>query len=168
LQEWDEQISASNTKLEEALSILGNDSLRGHLRCAAWNAEQLDGKQESEFDNLLAELRTAAMVLAPPNLVIAANQAATAIFNVKPQQQLGNWSGDDDAHISLLDAVSAMVREAKPKDHIIQFRPSGSERLIMMHLRSIQSLDRRHYVLAVTSEYIWPEGIAENVWSDLG
>jgi pimeloyl-ACP methyl ester carboxylesterase/DNA-binding CsgD family transcriptional regulator len=122
--------------------------------------EQLHAAELQRVNDLLSEIRTAAMVLTDDGQVVATNDAARAAFGLEPGGSLRSMPLDGAGLAELTERVAEVAAE-ESREEIVQLRPSGLDRLLMVHLKAMPSGSRTPQVMAITSELVWPEKVSE-------
>lgn len=122
--------------------------------------EQLHAAELRRVNDLLSSMLGAAMVMAQDGSVVAANDAASRLFGLKPGASIRSMPLDP-AHRDIFAArISEIAAEAcAVREDIVRLRPTGMDRAVLVHLKALHGGNGRTQVLAVTSELAWPDAI---------
>jgi pimeloyl-ACP methyl ester carboxylesterase/DNA-binding CsgD family transcriptional regulator len=111
-------------------------------------------------NDLLSTILGAAMVLASDGAVVAANDAAAAVF--------GLVTGDSIRSLPLtvadVDELATRLAEVAEAgvgaESVVRLHPTGLERTVLVHLKAMRSGNGPPRILAATSEIAWPSAVA--------
>jgi pimeloyl-ACP methyl ester carboxylesterase/DNA-binding CsgD family transcriptional regulator len=111
----------------------------------------------SRIAELLAGFRTAALIFNARGLIVAVNDAATAVFNIMPGHRLLDLSVDHADYAPLEDQIAGLVAAKDCGNAIVRFKQEGSRTTVLAHLRAIDAEASGRHVIMVTSEHKWPD-----------
>jgi len=153
---WDDQIAAAGS----ARLNLGA-AFAHHVAPVLQILEQLQAAELERVNDLLSEIRTAAMVLSQDGRVIAANTAAQLAFGLEPDGLIGSLPLEPIELQEFTDLVAAIAAAAGAREAVLRLRPKGLDRLLVVHLKPFLAGDGRAQVLAITSERPWPSKVSD-------
>ncbi|MFO1142846.1 MAG: LuxR C-terminal-related transcriptional regulator [Amaricoccus sp.] len=153
---WDSQIESSGLgqgRLANAAGSAFAEQVGGVLQIL----EQLHAAELRRVNDLLSGLLGAAMVFGDDGSVVAANEAAGQVFGLK--------AGGSLAAMPLADAdrtefARRIAEVAAGSEGVLQLRPTGLERTVLVHLKPMRGGGGPPRVLAVTSELPWTPEVA--------
>ena len=124
--------------------------------------EQLHAAELRHVNDLLSGLLGAAMVLAEDGTVVAANEAAArrlraAARRLDPQHAARRGR----PRRASPQRIAEVAAGGPGREDIVQLRPTGLDRVVLVHLKPMRGDAGRPHVLAVTSELAWPDAVAE-------
>ena len=157
---WDSQIERSglgHVRLADAAGSAFALQVAGVLQVL----EQVQAAELRRVSDLLSTMLGAAMVLADDGAVIAANDAAAAVFGLLPGSSIRSMP----LTVTDLDEFAARLAEVAEAgiggESVVRLRPTGLERTVLVHLKAMRSDNGAARVLAVTSEIAWPSAVAD-------
>jgi pimeloyl-ACP methyl ester carboxylesterase/DNA-binding CsgD family transcriptional regulator len=157
IEDWDRRIAVVDPTGVTRLDLFGDHTLARHVERALDILERLNTAELQRADELLAGLRSAAMVLTERGVVVAANQPAHVVFGLFPSANIRTMPFPKPELAELADRVAAVV--ASGLDEVVQLRPSGLGRAIVLHLKPIGGRQGPRQVLAVSSEHVWTDEV---------
>lgn len=157
IEDWDRRITSADSNGVVRLDLFGDQSFARHVERALEILERLSCAEMRRADELLAGLRSAAMVLTDRGIVHAANGPAHVIFGLFPSANVRSLPFPEPEIAELADRVAAVA--ASGLDEIVQLRSTGLERTIVLHLKAIGGGMGRQ-VLAVSSEHFWTDEVS--------
>jgi DNA-binding CsgD family transcriptional regulator/pimeloyl-ACP methyl ester carboxylesterase len=158
IEDWDSRISAADPNGFARLDLFGDDTFARHVERALSVLDALNAAEAQRADDLLAGIRSAAMVLTGRGIVVAANGPAHVLFGLFPSASIRGMPFPE-ADLSELAARVAAVA-ASGLDEVLRLAPTGSLRAIAMHLKPIGSPHGGRRVLAVSSEHVWTDEVS--------
>lgn len=111
----------------------------------------------SRIAELLAGFSTAAVIFNARGLMVAVNEAATAVFGLMPGHRLSDLGIDDSDLQPLADEIASLASASKCGNAIVRFRMMDASYKILAHLRAVDAGASGRHVIMVTSEHSWPE-----------
>ena len=158
---WDTQISRAEPEGSLRLADFAGSVFAQQISDVLRVLEPLRDAELRHANDLLSSLLGAAMVLSEDGAVVAANEAATAVFGLRPGGSIRSMPFDAP-DLDELAAKIAIVADAAGSGHeeIVQLRPAQLDRVVLVHLKAMADTGSRH-VLAVTSELAWPEALSQ-------
>ena len=123
--------------------------------------ENLQAAELQRVNDLLSEIRTAAMVLSEDGHVVAANRAAHLAFGLERDGLIGNLPLEPTELQEFADLVAAVAAAAGSREAVLRLRPKGLDRLLIVHLKPFLAGNGKAQVLAITSERPWPSKISD-------
>jgi pimeloyl-ACP methyl ester carboxylesterase/DNA-binding CsgD family transcriptional regulator len=157
---WDSRIEHSGLEGVRLAEVAGS----GFAQQIAGVLQILERVQAAELrrvTDLLSTFLGAAMVLAADGSVVAANEAASALFGLKPGKTIDSMPLSPAAREEFAARI-AEVAVAKGRDeNVVCLHPTGLERTVLAHLKAIRNGGSHVRVLAVTSEVPWPAAVSE-------
>ncbi len=156
---WDAQIAGVDPKGAVRLGGFAGSVFARQIGGVMQILEQLRAAELARANDLLSTILGAAMVLDDDGEVLAANDAAAAVFGLRPGGSIRGMPLEAPGLDELTSRVAHVAAEGTGGDEIVQLRPAGFDRLLLVHLKAMPGARRR--VLAVTSELAWPEAVSE-------
>ena len=158
IEDWDRRIAVADPTGDTRFDLFGDHTFVRHVERALDILERLNAAELQRADELLAGLRSAAMVLTERGVVVAANGPAHVVFGLFPTANIRTMPFPEPELAELAERVAGAV--ATGLDEIVQLRPTGSERAVVVHLKPIGGPHGPRQVLAVSSEHIWTEEVS--------
>jgi pimeloyl-ACP methyl ester carboxylesterase/DNA-binding CsgD family transcriptional regulator len=154
---WDEQIAAA-----DSVRSMNLGSAFAHQVATAFQIlEQLQAAELQRVNDLLSEIRTAAMVLSEVGHVMAANRAAHLAFGLERDGLIGSLPLEPIELQEFAELVAAVAASAGSREAVLRLRPKGLDRLLIVHLKPFLAGNGKTQVLAITSERPWPSKISD-------
>ena len=158
---WDTQISSADP---EGLLRLANFSGSVFAQQVSDVMRVLETLRDAELrhaNDLLSSLLGAAMVLSDDGTVVAANEAATAVFGLRPGGSVLSMPFDAPDLDELAAKIASVSGAAgSGREEVVQVRPARHDRVVLVHLKAMADTGSGH-VLAVTSELAWPDAVSK-------
>lgn len=154
---WDAQVAAADLAQSVNLGEVFAHQVAGVLQIL----EQLQAVELQRANDLLSEIHTAAMVLSHDGHVMAVNRAAHVAFGLRREGSIGNLPLNPIEQRELVDLVAEVAAQAGRREAVLQLRPRGLDRLLIMHLKPFPAGNGKAQVLAITSERPWPIEVSD-------
>lgn len=154
---WDDQIAAA----DPARSVNLGSAFAHQVAAVFQILEQLQAAELQRVNDLLAEIRTAAMVLSDDGRVMAANRAAHLAFGLERDGLIGSLPLEPVELQEFADLVAAVAATGGSREAVLRLRPKGLDRLLIVHLKPFLAGNGKAQVLAITSERPWPSKLSD-------
>lgn len=160
VESWQYQITASEHHNSERSTRNYLADLRGR-ETVVEALDKVISAHASRIAELLAGFRTAALIFNRRGLIVAANDAATANFNIMPGHRLDDLHVDPNAYEELQGQIDQLVADHNCGNAIVRFQRLGTSHKVLAHLRAVDADASGRHVIMVTSEQYWPDSLSE-------
>ncbi|WP_137699869.1 LuxR C-terminal-related transcriptional regulator [Marimonas lutisalis] len=162
LDQWETMISPYRRAkgLDTPIALTAID-FESHFQRASKLLDSIDPDRSAESDSadLLSRFEKSAAFTVMRDLSIGAvNPPAAAILSLGPGQSLGQLPLDEDDLDALQAQIARMLQSNVDLPTMFRARVTGKSRIMVIQLRVIRPADAAPFVVAVTSELIWPDG----------
>jgi DNA-binding NarL/FixJ family response regulator/pimeloyl-ACP methyl ester carboxylesterase len=154
---WDSQLQRGAPAQAIRLADVAGSGFAREIAGVLQILEQLHAAELRRVNDLLSSMLGAAMVLSADGEVVAANEAAGAVFGLRPGGTLAAMPLEPAAASELAARVAEV---AGGGEAVVQLRPPGLDRVVLVHLKALRGEGSRRDVLAITSELAWPEAVS--------
>ena len=157
---WDSQIYSADPKGSLQLANVAGSVFAQQISNVLRILEPLRDAELRQAHDLLASLLGAAIVFSCDGALVAANEAATTVFDLRPGGSVWSMPFDAPNLEELASRIAAVSDSAgSGREEILQLRPAQVDRIVLVHLKAMANTGSRH-VLAMTSELAWPEAVS--------
>ncbi len=156
---WDERIGASDPDSAVELRLLAERDVIPHLARALAILDRITVAEAQRVQAVLAGVESAAMVIGTFGIVIAANQPAQVAHGLFPGDTISNASSNP-VTLEILDRMDTLLTRGSGAEAVVCLRSPDTDRLVVLHLRTIEAERGTRQLLAITSECIWPERLS--------
>ena len=157
---WDERIGASDPANAIELRQLAEHDVIPHLARALTILDRITLAEAQRVQTVLAGVESAAMVIGASGIVIAANQPAQIAHGLFPADTISDASSDP-VTLEISDRMNALLARGPGAETVVSLRSPETDRLVVLHLRTIEAERGTRQLLAISSECIWPERLSE-------
>lgn len=157
--DWDSRISADDPEGSLRSDGFFAAAFLRHVERAHRVLDEMETGEFQGFDDLLAAVPFAAMMLTETGVVAAANAAARAAFGLYPGGSLRLAPAPRPEIEELLAAVAEIAGSSPGRDAVARFTPHEASRPVLVHLRGHGAGRSRRHVVAVCSELGWTEQV---------
>lgn len=160
LDHWETMISPYRRKqgLDTPISLAAID-FEAHFRRASTVLDSIasgDPDDGSPADLVAQFDSSASFAIRADHSIIAANPPAQAAFGIRAGQPLSSLDLHTEDLSALTDQITRMLTANQQKPTLFRARLKGAPRLVIMQLRALSPAASDPFVVAVTSELIWP------------
>jgi pimeloyl-ACP methyl ester carboxylesterase/DNA-binding CsgD family transcriptional regulator len=156
---WDERIGASDPTRAVELRQLAERDVIPHLARALAILDRITVAEAQRVQAVLAGVESAAIVVGASGIVIAANQPAQVAHGLFPADTISP-SSSDPVTLEILDRIDSLLARGPGAETVVSLRSPDTDRLVVLHLRTIEAGRGTRQLLAVSSECIWPERLS--------
>lgn len=161
ISDWEGRISAEDPEASLREGGFFAAAFLRHVERAHRILDEIEFGERQGFDDLLAAIPFAAMVLTEAGVVAAANAAARAAFGLFPGGSIRLTPAPRSEVEELLGAVAEVAAATAPGDRVTRFTPLEGGRPVLVHLRGHGPGRPRRHVVAVCSELGWTQQVDE-------